>query len=256
MSFYQRSTKSVLIAFVLAVLCQGAVPAFAQETPQDSQEPTEPSADPAPQPDTKQPADQNDAGKKGSRVFGVMPNQLTIEGATKVSPISAGTKFKLVAEGAFDPYEFVVVGILAGVGQATNDTPEWGQGAKGYGIRYGTDLGDLVIGNFMVGAVLPSAFHQDPRYFQSGKGSFWHRTGYALGRIFITRGDSGKTQFNVSEIAGNGLAGVIANTYRPPSHRSFSETGQTWATQLGIDAIGFELKEFWPDIRRRILRKK
>jgi hypothetical protein len=108
----------------------------------------------------------------------------------------------------------------------------------------------------MVGAVMPSVFHQDPRYFQLGKGSFWHRFGYALSRTVVTRGDSGKTQFNVSEIAGNGIAGLISNTYHPASDRSLEETGQTWATQIGVDAIGFELKEFWPDIRRKFFKKK
>lgn len=185
-----------------------------------------------------------------------MPNQLTVEGATEVAPISPREKFKLVAEGAFDPYEFVVVGILAGIGQADNDPREFGQGAKGYGLRYGTDLGDLVIGNFMVGAVMPTIFHQDPRYFQSGKGSFWRRTGYAMSRVVVTRGDSGKEEFNISEIGGNALAGVISNTYAPAAERSFGEGAQTWATQIAVDAIGFELKEFWPDIRRRFTKKK
>jgi hypothetical protein len=127
---------------------------------------------------------------------------------------------------------------------------------KGYGLRYASGFGDQVIGNFMVGAVLPSVFWQDPRYFQSGKGSFWHRAGYALSRIIITRGDSGRTQFNVSEIAGNGIAAGIANWYHPASDRTLLETGQTWATQIGVDAFGYELKEFWPDIRRKVFRTK
>jgi hypothetical protein len=254
---YQRLVRSIEVVFVLAVLCNATAPAFADEPPQVSQQSNASSSVATPQPpDSKQTPDQNDQGKRGSRVFGVMPNQLTVEGATVVTPISTGTKFKLVAEGAFDPYEFAVVGVLAGVGQATDNTPQWGQGAKGYGIRYGTNLGDLVVGNFMVGAVMPSVFHQDPRYFQSGKGGFWRRAGYALSRVAITRGDSGKTQFNLSEVAGNAMAGVISNTYHPPSERTFGTTSQTWATQIGVDAIGFELKEFWPDIRRRILRKK
>ncbi|HTC61259.1 MAG TPA: hypothetical protein VK709_00310 [Candidatus Saccharimonadales bacterium] len=254
----------MIFSFVFAALCFGTPSAMAQQQQPEQQLPQQ--SQPAPQQvessETVRPsapqqtADQSNEGQKGSRVFGIMPNQLTVEGAKNVTPISAGRKFKLVAEGAFDPYEFVVVGVLAGIGQATNDSPSWGQGAKGFGIRYGTDFGDQIIGNFMVGAVLPSIFHQDPRYFQLGKGSFWHRFGYALSRVAITRGDSGKTQFNVSEIAGNGIAGVISNTYHPPSDRTIEQTGETWGTQIGVDAIGFELKEFWPDIRRKFFKKK
>ena len=161
-----------------------------------------------------------------------------------------------MAESVLDPYEFGIVGFLAGIGQATKDTPSWGQGMKGYGIRYAADFGDQVIGNFMVGAVLPSVFRQDPRYFQSGKGSFLHRAGYALSRIILTRGDSGRTQFNISEIAGNGMAAAISNSYHPAADRTLVETGQTLGTQIGVDAFGYELKEFWPDIRRKVFRKK
>jgi hypothetical protein len=245
-----------VVCFVFAALCLGTIPAAAQQPQQPPAQPQAGSSETVRQPDSQKTADQNDEGTKGSRVFGIMPNQLTVEGAQKITPIPASEKFKLVAQGAFDPYEFFVVGVLAGIGQATNDSPSWGQGAKGYGIRYGTDFGDQIIGNFMVGAVMPSLFHQDPRYFQSGKGSFWHRFGYALSRTVITRGDSGKTQFNVSEVAGTGIAGLISNTYHPPSDRTVEQTGQTWATQIGVDAIGFELKEFWPDIRRKFFKKK
>jgi hypothetical protein len=263
MAIHQKLTQAIMPCFIFAALCIGALPAVAQQPQQQPQtvqpQPAQPQIDSSKttcQPDSQQTTDQNNEGQKGSRVFGIMPNQLTVEGAQKVTPISAGEKFKLVAQGAFDPYEFFVVGVLAGIGQATNDIPSWGQGAKGYGIRYGADFGDQITGNFMVGAVLPSLFRQDPRYFQLGKGSFWHRFGYALSRVVVTRGDSGKTQFNVSEIAGNGIAGLISNTYHPPSDRSIEETGQTWATQIGVDAVGFELKEFWPDIRRKFFKKK
>ncbi len=193
---------------------------------------------------------------KSPRVFGVMPNELTVEGAIVARPLHTSEKFKLVTEGTLDPYEFVVVGFLSGIGQATNNTPEWGQGARGYGIRYAANFGDHSISNYMVGAVFPTIFRQDPRYFQSGKGSFLQRTAYALERIVITQGDSGKKEFNISELGGNALAGVISNTYHPARERSFGQAAQTWGTQIAVNAVGLELKEFWPDIRRRFTKRK
>lgn len=237
-------------------------PARGEQTPELVQSPSSSGSGPVVQanealPDEPKPQnEENGAGTRSTRVFGVMPNELTVEGAAVMKPLSVGEKFKLVTEGAFDPYEFAVVGILAGIGQATNNTPQWGQGAKGYGIRYGTNLGDLLIGNYMVGAVFPVVFRQDPRYFQSGKGTFWRRTWYALSRVAITQSDSGKEELNVSELGGNAVAGVISNTYHPAENRSFGQASQTWATQLAVDAVGFELKEFWPDIRRRFVKRK
>jgi hypothetical protein len=245
-------------AAVLALAAVGLAPAEGQQPPDAIEQTVVPDSGSVVQlpPYIKPQPDSGGAGTRGTRVFGVMPNELTVEGATVVKPISTGEKFKLVTEGAFDPYEFVVVGILSGIGQATNNTPEWGQGMKGYATRYGANLGDLVIGNYMVGAVFPTIFRQDPRYFQSGKGSVWHRIGYALGRIVVTSGDSGRKEFNISEIGGNAMAGVISNTYHPAGSRSFAQATQTWGTQLAVDATGFVLKEFWPDIRHRFSKKK
>ena len=254
-----KGAAGVVCGLVFAAL-MSAPPARAQQ-PEPEPAQTAAAQPQASSPDAGHPASPNlasvqqDEGQRGSRIFGIMPNKLTVEGAKKIAPISAGEKFKLVAESAFDPYEFGIVGFLAGIGQATNDTPSWGQGLRGYGIRYGTDFADQAIGNFMVGAVFPTVLHQDPRYFQSGKGGFWRRAGYAASRVVITRGNSGAREFNISEIAGSGVAGVISNTYHPSSDRTVSETGQTWATQIGVDAIGFELKEFWPDIRRKLFKR-
>ncbi len=256
----RKGALGVVCGLVFAALLVGVPPARAQQPePQPAQNATaqpQASSPNAGDPASTDPApEKQDEGQRGSRIFGIMPNNLTVEGAKKIAPISAGEKFKLVAQSAFDPYEFAIVGVLAGIGQATNDTPSWGQGLRGYGIRYGTDFADQAIGNFMVGAVFPSVFHQDPRYFQSGKGGFWRRAGYAVGHVVITRGDSGGREFNVSEIAGNGVAAAISNAYHPPSDRTVSETCQTWFTQIGVDAIGFELKEFWPDIRRKFFKR-
>jgi hypothetical protein len=140
--------------------------------------------------------------------------------------------------------------------QASNDDPSWGQGLKGYGLRYASAFGDQLIGNFMVGAILPTILHQDPRYFQSGKGGFWHRAGYALSRVAVTRSDSGRTQFNVSEIAGTAIGAGISNSYHSASERTFGGTAQTWGTLVAVDAFTYELKEFWPDIRRKFVKKK
>jgi hypothetical protein len=190
--------------------------------------------------------------KKNDRMFFVMPNFLTVQNEAQVKPLNWKGKFAITADGAFDPYEFVTAGILAGVRQAENSYPAFGQGFVGYAKRYGTAFADQVDGNMMVGAVFPSILRTDPRYFAMGRGSFSHRFGYALSRIFITRKDSGGEVFNVSEVAGNGVAIGISNFYYPAADRGVSSNLDGWGLQMAIDALGNELKEFWPDIHRRI----
>jgi hypothetical protein len=193
---------------------------------------------------------------KNDRVFFVMPNYLTVANESKAEPLRWRQKFAITAKGVFDPYEFAVVGILAGIRQAENAYPAFGQGVAGYGRRYGTALADQVDGNMMVGAVFPTILKTDPRYFQLGQGGFLRRFGYAISRVFVTRKDSGGSTVNFSEPVGNGAAIAISNLYYPPADRGFSSSLHDWGVQMGIDALGNELKEFWPDIHRRLAHKK
>jgi hypothetical protein len=190
----------------------------------------------------------DDSKKKDDRMFYVMPNYLTVDGQSQVPPVSWKEKFSMAVKGSFDPYEFTVVGIVAGIRQAENSSPAFGQGFEGYAKRYGAAFADQVDGNIMVGGVYPTILKIDPRYYRLGRGSGAHRFGYAIDRIFIARRDSGTHMFNVPEFAGNATAIAIPNFYYPAADRSFSTSLSGWGLQMGIDAFGNELKEFWPDI--------
>jgi hypothetical protein len=234
---------------------ENAPPATPQTAPQSQTPP--PTTPPQQQaPAAAQPQGQNPVPKKDDRMFYVMPNYLTVQNETQVKPLTVGQKFKITAEGTFDPYEFVVVGILAGIRQADNSSPGFGQGAAGYGKRYAAGFADQAIGNIMVGGVFPSILKTDPRYFQLGKGGFGHRFGYALSRIAVARKDSGGHTFNFSEFLGNGTATAISTLYYPAQDRSASSSLSNWGTQLAVDALGNELKEFWPDIHRKLSKKQ
>jgi hypothetical protein len=194
-------------------------------------------------------------GTSKDRLFFALPNFLTIENASEVTPMTPAQKFHATARGAFDPIQFLWYGTLAGISQWENSEPGFGQGAKGYAKRYGAAFGDGVIENFMTTAILPSLFHEDPRYFQMGKGGFFHRAGYAMSRILITRTDSGQKQFNFSEVLGSALAsGISTYTYHPRGDRTVANTASVWGTQVGYDTLTFVVKEFWPDVRRKLLK--
>lgn len=184
-----------------------------------------------------------------------MPNYLTVESQSQVTPISWKEKFAISAKGSFDPYEFVIVGVLAGIRQAENSSPAFGQGVEGYAKRYGTAFADQADGNIMVGGVFPSILKIDPRYFRLGKNRPAKRFGYALTRIFVARRDSGTSMFNVPEFAGNATAIAISRFYYPASDQSFSSSISGWGTQMGIDAFGNELKEFWPDVHNYLQKR-
>jgi hypothetical protein len=195
---------------------------------------------------------EKETGISKDRIFWTMPNFLTMENADNIPPLTAGQKFKVVGHSLIDPSEFVLIGLVAGLGQASNSNPTYGQGAQGYAKRYGTSYADNAVENFMASAVLPSLLHQDPRYYELGHGSFVRRAGHALARVVITRTDSGKEQFNYSEVFGAGIAATISTyTYHPESERSFGNVASVWSTQIGWDVVTYMIKEFWPDLRKK-----
>jgi hypothetical protein len=216
------------------------------------------------------------AGTSNDRLFLALPNFLTLEGSDKVAPLTAGQKFKVVARGSFDEVQLPWYLTLAAISQAENSEPGYGQGWEGYGKRVASAFADGTIENFLTSAVFPSMLRQDPRFFQSSEGGFAHRTGYAISRIFVTRTDSGHSQFNYSEVLGSAVAATIStNTYHPrafittrydaatntvtyvhnPSDRTLPNTASVWGTQVGYDTITYVVKEFWPDIRRKMIKK-
>jgi hypothetical protein len=197
------------------------------------------------------------SGTSKDRLFFTLPNFLTLENANQVPPLTTGQKFKVVARSSFDYVQYPWYGFLAGISQAENSEPGYGQGAAGYGKRFGAATADGTIENFLTSAVFPSLLHQDPRFFQSGKGGFWHRTGYAMSRVIVTRSDSGRSQANFSEIVGSALsAGISTYSYHPHADRNLRNAASVWGSQVGYDTLTYVVKEFWPDIRRKIHKKK
>jgi hypothetical protein len=187
-------------------------------------------------------------------ILGVIPNYRTSPSLTNYMPISPKEKFDIARKDSLDRGTVVLAGAFAGYGQLTNASPSFGQGVEGYAHYFGTSFADLVIGNYMSEAVFPILLHQDPRYFRRGIGSASSRLGYSVGQIFLTHSDSGRTQFNYSEIAGNSAAVAISNAYYP-DNRSVSNSAIKLGMQLGVDMASNVLKEFWPDITRRFSRK-
>jgi len=153
------------------------------------------------------------------RVFGFIPN-FYVSYVPNAAPLTAKQKFRLAWKTTSDPVTFLAVGALAGIDQATDRWGAYGQGAEGYAKRYGATYGNVFIGTFLGGAVLPSVLKQDPRYFYKGSGSTKSRILYAIAHSVICKGDNGRWQPDYSSIVGNLAAGGISNLYYPPNDRN------------------------------------
>ena len=151
------------------------------------------------------------------RVFGIVPN-FYVAYNTQFVPLPTRLKYQLAFKAATDTVTFASALFLAGVNQAA-DTPNYVQGAKGYGQRVGAAYAGAASDVLIGGAILPSLLHQDPRYFYQGTGTTKSRVMHAIQAPFICKGDDGRNEFNYSSIGGDLLTGALSEIYYPPSNR-------------------------------------
>lgn len=177
------------------------------------------------------------------RVLGILPNFYVTYDPAAV-PLSRKQKFELAWKATIDPVNIGLVGATAGIQQATDSFNGYGQGAQGYGKRYGASYADLVTGTFIGGAILPAVMKQDPRYFYKGTGSKKARLRYAISMAVICKGDNGKWQPNYSGILGGLAAGGISNLYYPSTDRGAELTFENTLIGIGTTAAANVLQEF------------
>ena len=189
--------------------------------------------------------------EQSQKVLGVIP-QYSVTSRRDAPALTSGEKFHLMARGTINPFEFVATGLQAGLSQATDEFPGYGQGAAGYGKRYGAALADQTSSQFFSNFFYPVLFKEDPRYFRLGEGTV--ETSHSL----FAR------------------AGVRGGKRRPDPHLQFlqrawrfhfgsdfecvlSQPGNgVWAIPLNRSAIalvygsaGGLIDEFWPDIQKK-----
>lgn len=225
---------SVRSITLIATAVLAAFPGFCQTAP-NNLAPT--NTNPTTQPESR-------------RLFGIFPNNKSSPTLHPYKPLTVREKFAIGARDSFDYGSVVLALAAAGVGQAQNSNPSFGQGTQGYARYFGTSYADVVISNMFTTSIYPSLLRQDPRYFRRATGSTWSRLGYAMSRIFVTQSDRDHRQFNYSEIVGNATAAGVANAYYP-DNRKLGDNVSRFGIQVGLDMAGNIIKEFGPDLTRK-----
>jgi hypothetical protein len=179
------------------------------------------------------------------KLFGVIPNYY-VSYVPQAAPLTPRLKFQLAWKTTTNPVNLLITGGIAGIEQADNAFSGYGQGAAGYGRRFGAAYGDFISGTFIGGAILPSLLKQDPRYFWKGSGSKTSRFFYAVANAVICKGDNGHWQANYSGIIGGLAAGGISNLYYPAENRNGAAlTFENAAIGTGFGAVGNVIQEFF-----------
>ncbi len=271
----------LLLALVLVSICctfsetQQTSSQDQQSSPTPSPRPAAPSSQTQTVPETKSEEEkQLERKEQSQRALGVLP-QFGVTSRQNAPPLTRGEKFHLFVKSAFDPVTIGIVGFQAGLSQAEDEFPGYGQGAQGYGKRFGASLADEVSSGFWSNYFYPVLLKEDPRYFRLGEGSFGHRLVYGVKQEFVCHTDKGGRAFNFSNVLGAFTSGGISNLYYPGNTliRMVPATSTTPAKPvyendrgavltlsratiaLGYGTLGGLFDEFWPDIQRKISRK-
>jgi hypothetical protein len=161
-------------------------------------------------------------------------------------------KFVLFVQDSVDPVNFLSSAFDAGIDQAENSDPSYGQGAEGYGRRFGAEFVGGASSRFFKDFAYPSIFSEDPRYYRLAHGPAGRRFLHAMEHAVVAHRDDGKRMFNFSEWLGTSSAVVLSNAYHPDSQRGFSSAAERVSYSI-LQDMGFDvLREFWPEISHKL----
>jgi len=195
-------------------------------------------------PSTEEIAQDQFNDQEHQRVLGIVPN-FYVSYTSEPAPLTPKQKFQLALKTTTDPVSIAAISVIAGVNQAADRFSGYGQGAQGYGKRYGASFANFNSGLWIGGAVLPSLLKQDPRYFYRGTGTKRSRFLYALSRTIVCKGDNQRWQPNYSSVLGDLAAGGISNLYIPERDRHGAAlTFENAGIALGTTAVVNVLQEF------------
>lgn len=178
------------------------------------------------------------------------------EGAARPEfvPMTASERFRLYLRRAFAPGSILESAAGAGIRQWENTPKEWKQGAEGYGDRLGSAYATHFIRESLeYGA--SAALREDNRYTRSGESGFWKRSKHAIVYTFMARNDAGNEHFAYSRFGSAAGAAFISRIWQPHSTNSAGDGAVVFGGTIGSDVGANMFHEFWPDIRRRVLRR-
>jgi hypothetical protein len=144
---------------------------------------------------------------------------------------------------------------VAGIEQWNGDPPGVGQGAAGYGTRLGFYYGQLATAKaleFGIGAAL----HEDPRPSPSHLQGVWPRTWYAIKHTFVVPNDNHGETVAIFRLAGSYGGAFMSNVWYPSEVNGTGDALVRGTFNLAGSVGNSIVREFWPDVKRRVLHKK
>lgn len=171
----------------------------------------------------------------------------------RLIPLTAKEKLHYTIKSTYEPSSIAFTLMGAGIKQAYDSVPEWGQGMEGYGKRVASAFGRKIVRRYIeIG--METLLHEDPRYFASEQSGIWRRSMYAASRAFVANKDGGGIRPGYSRFVSAFGSAYISRQWYPENRRNTEEYLKSGAISIGLDAAKNLFYEFWPDAKKLLHR--
>jgi hypothetical protein len=164
-------------------------------------------------------------------------------------PMTVGEKFTYFFKGAFLSPGAYGQAAFSGIRGEAFDKDHDPNGEKGHffadaGTRAARSFTFSASAKFFERFFWASIFRQDPRYIRSGKKGAGAKIGYAMSRVFITEGDHGGSQFNISYLGGGASAAFLTRLYEREERRTLNKVLSKWGNHIVLTMVSNIFREF------------
>ena len=152
-------------------------------------------------------------------------------------------RFKRYVKSTVGPAPLAFTAASSGINQWTNHPEEWGQGAKGYGRRFASGMGENAIRQTVIYG-LDSAMGLDTGFQRSKREGFFPRLKDALLQNVTSRTRNGNRVISVPRLAGVYTGAIVARETWYPERYSYKD-GLRSGTKSLLTGFGINLvREF------------
>lgn len=161
-------------------------------------------------------------------------------------------KGTLALDAVIDPFNLLTIAAFSAISVAANAHSDYGPGLKGWGRLSGYSFVEDAQLEFTGVYLLPSIFHEDPRYHRMPGAPVKRRIEHALIHGFVSQHDDGALMPNYATLINYPLSDEISNLYVPGLGTNLPSTAKRVVLGYATEPVGPLLAEFLPDVAKRV----
>ena len=184
----------------------------------------------------------------GFLLFGFLESSALGQSAAN---LTAKQRLSWMADRTVGPVVLAGVLLKSGANTWTNDPHEYGPNWDGFGKRIGMVLSRTATSNIME-AGLGAVWGENPYYRHITDQPFKTRVTNVVKQTFLDKNERPAYARYISYTGSS----FLSNTWRPDSQSNAHDASIRILGAFGAKMAGNAIREFWPDVKQHVLRRK